>query len=327
MNAIILCFWASVAVLAYSYLGYPALVWLWARLRPRPGAPAGLLPRLSVVIVAHNEARQIEHRIENVLKQDYPPERLDVIMASDGSHDETAAHARRVRAECVRVVEFATWRGKSAVLNEVIPWAQGDIVVLTDARQRFAPGALRALSAHFADPDVGAVGGELMLAEGPEGSEVARGVDAYWRYEKFIRRNESMVDSTVGVSGSIYALRRVLFRMIPADIILDDVLVPMTIARQGYRILFEPRALAYDRIVPSARAEFRRKVRTLAGNFQLFLRAHWVWNPRANRLWLQTLSHKFCRLLCPWFLLLAFCSNLLLWRLPVYRVLLCVQLI
>ena len=327
MNALILCFWISAAVLAYSYFGYPTLVWLWARLRPKPAAPASVQPRLSVVIVACNEAHQIERRLADVLAQDYPPDRLEVIVASDGSHDDTAARARRVRSPCVRVVEFATRRGKSAVLDEVIPWARGDIVVLGDARQRFAPGALWALAAHFADPDVGAVSGELVLVDGPEGSEVARGVDAYWRYEKFIRRSESRVDSTVGVSGSIYALRRVLFRMVPADIILDDVLVPMSIARQGYRVLFEPRALAYDRIAPSARTEFRRKVRTLAGNFQLLLRAHWLWNPRANRLWLQTVSHKFCRLLCPGFLLLAFCSSLLLWRLPAYRVLLAVQLV
>lgn len=326
MNALILCFWISVAVLVYSYFGYPALVWLWARWRPKPAAPAGVLPRLSVVIVACNEAHQIERRLADVLAQGYPLDRLEVIVASDGSHDDTAARARRVQSACVRIVEFAARRGKSAVLDEVIPWAQGDVVALADARQRFAPGALRALAAHFADPDVGAVSGELVLVDGPQGSEVARGVDAYWRYEKFIRRSESRVDSTVGVTGSIYALRRVLFRMIPADIILDDVLVPMSIARQGYRVLFEPRALAYDRIAPSARTEFRRKVRTLAGNFQLLRHAPWLWNPRANRLWLQTVSHKFCRLLCPGFLLLAFCASLLLWALPVYRVLFALQL-
>lgn len=327
MNIVIALFWISVAVLGYSYLGYPALMWLWARLRPRPCAPLHCQPRLSVVIVAYNESHQIERRIRDLLAQDYPAEHREIIVASDGSSDETALRARRVRAPGLRVVEFAERRGKSAVLDEVIPWASGDIVVLADARQRFAPGALRALAAQFADPEVGAVGGELMLVDGPEGSEVARGVDAYWRYEKFIRRHESLVDSTVGASGSIYALRRVLFRMIPSDIILDDVLVPMSITRQGYRVLFEPRALAYDRIALSAQAEFRRKVRTLAGNFQLLLSARWLWNPRANRLWLQTVSHKVCRLLCPGFLLAAFICNLLLWRIPGYRVLLALQIV
>lgn len=326
MHVIILCFWVSVAVLGYSYLGYPALMWLWARLRPRPSAPVPCQPRLSVVIVAYNEAHQIERRIRDLLAQDYPAEHREIIVASDGSRDDTAARARRVRSPGVRVVEFTVRRGKSAVLDEVIPWAHGDVVVLTDARQHFAPGALRMLTAQFSDPEVGAVGGELVLMDGPAGSEVVRGVDAYWRYEKFIRRHESLVDSTVGASGSIYALRRVLFRTIPADIILDDVLVPMSIARQGYRVLFEPRARAYDRIAPSAQAEFRRKVRTLAGNFQLLLRARWLWNPRANRLWLQTISHKLCRLLCPGFLALALVCNLLLWPLPGYRTLLALQL-
>lgn len=327
MDALTTCFWCSLAVLSYSYLGYPALVWLWARKRPKRARRSGARPRVSVVIVAYNEGRRIGPRIENILQQEYPADRLEVIIASDGSKDDTAGRARAIGAAQVRVVEFPLHRGKSAVLDEVIPTARGDVVVLADARQRFSPGALRALAERFADPEVGAVSGELVLERGPGGSEVAQGVDAYWRYEKFIRRNESLIDSTVGATGAIYAVRRVLFRMIPADIILDDVLVPMIIVRQGYRVLFEPRALAYDQITPSARAEFRRKVRTLAGNFQLLRRAHWLWNPRTNRLWLQLISHKLCRLLCPWFMVAAFFSNLLLIGQPAYRVLFILQLV
>lgn len=149
----------------------------------------------------------------------------------------------------------------------------------------------------------------------------------YWHYEKLIRRSESRVDSAVGVTGAIYAIRRDLFERIPEDTILDDVVVPMRITRRGYRVLFEPGARAYDRAAATAGEEFRRKVRTLAGNFQLFAREPWLLNPLQNRLWFQTLSHKALRLLTPLFLLTAFGSNLLLVGLPFYRWMLAGQVI
>jgi len=158
----------------------------------------------------------------------------------------------------------------------------------------------------------------VLTATGAE-SEVGQGVDAYWRYEKFIRRSESCIDSTIGASGSIYAIRRRLFVPIPAAIILDDVLIPMQIARQGFRVLFEPQARAYDRAARTAAIEFRRKVRTLAENFQLFLRERWLLCPWANRLWLQTVSHKLCRLVCPLALATLFAANILLLQAALYR--------
>ena len=165
---------------------------------------------------------------------------------------------------------FAVRRGKAAVLNDVVPRASGAIVVLADARQRFEPDTVRALTRPFADPAVGAVSGELILTETPDGPTVGRGVGVYWRYEKLIRKSESRVDSTVGATGAIYAIRRELFEPIPEDTLLDDVLIPLRIVRRGYRVLFEPAARAWDRVAASAGEELARKVRTLAGNFQLF---------------------------------------------------------
>jgi len=265
-------FWASVLLLGYTYLGYPVLIWVWAALRSRPPHPEDAEPTVSLVIVAHNEATRIIGRLENLLSLDYPRDRLEILLASDGSTDGTAARARAYEQAGVRIIAFETRRGKPAVLNDLIPKVQGEIVVLSDARQRFEAGALRALVGPFADPHVGAVSGELMLTDNAAGTAVGEGVGFYWRYEKFIRRNESRVDSAVGATGAIYAFRRNLFESIPEDTIGDDLLIPMRIVRRGYRVFFEAGARAYDRAAATAGEEFRRKVRTIVGYFQIFAR-------------------------------------------------------
>lgn len=313
-------FWITVVLLAYTYIGYPIMLRIWAALRaPGPRAAAECFtPSVSLLVVAHNEAAGIEARLENLLALDYPVARREILVASDGSTDDTAARAGKFRDAGVMTVAFHQRRGKSAVLNDLVARARGDIVVFADARQRFAPGALRALATPFADPAVGAVSGELILTD-DAGSTAAHGVGFYWTYEKFIRRHESRVDSTVGATGAIYAIRRSLFAPIPDDTLLDDVLIPLRIARQGYRVLFEPGAGAYDRMSPTAGVEFMRKVRTIAGNFQLFARERWLMNPFVNRLWVQTISHKGCRLLSPLCLGAGFVANLLLIHEPFYR--------
>jgi hypothetical protein len=166
---------------------------------------------------------------------------------------------------------------------------------------------------------VGAVSGDLILTEEGRGAAVSHGVGAYRRYESFVRLSESRVGSTVGATGAIYAMRRRLFQPFPEDTILDDVLIPMRIARSGYRVVFDPAALAFDRAPATAREEFSRKARTLAGNFQLLFRERWLLNPWANRLWLQTVSHKGLRLLGPVLLVAALVSNLILFDRPGYR--------
>jgi cellulose synthase/poly-beta-1,6-N-acetylglucosamine synthase-like glycosyltransferase len=312
-------FWCCASVLFYVYFGYPALIGSYALFRSRATIFRDDWPHASIVVVAHNEGARIEHRISNLLALDYPAERLEILLASDGSTDDTVARARGYASDRLRVMEFESRRGKAAVLNAVIPQARADIVVLADARQRFAPGVLRALLRHFSDPEVGAVSGELVLESDPHVSGVGEGVGFYWRYEKFIRVTESRIDSTVGATGAIYAIRKSLFETIAEDTLLDDVLIPMQIARRGYRVLFEREALAYDRAASSASVELTRKVRTIAGNFQLFASHPWLLNPFQNRLWFQTWSHKLLRLLSPLALLGAFSVNLLLLDKAPYR--------
>jgi len=318
-------FWICAVLLVYVYLGYPALAWVRAALAPPPALRAVAPLAVSVIVVAHDEAGRIAARIDNLLALDYPRDRLEILIASDGSTDETASLARAYAREGVAVHAFAVRRGKAAVLNDVVPRASGAIVVLADARQRFEPDTIRALTRPFADPAVGAVSGELILTEAPDGPAVGRGVGVYWRYEKLIRKSESRVDSTVGATGAVYAIRRELFEPIPEDTLLDDVLIPLRIVRRGYRVLFEPAARAWDRVAASAEEELARKVRTLAGNFQLFVREPWLLDPHRNRIWVATVSHKGLRLLGPVLHAGAFAASAALAGAPLYRAALVVQ--
>jgi cellulose synthase/poly-beta-1,6-N-acetylglucosamine synthase-like glycosyltransferase len=312
MSTSLILFWSSAAVLFYLYLGYPLLMWIAGKVRPRPVRRREILPVVSVLLVAQNEARVIARRLANLLSLDYPSESLEILVGSDGSTDATAEIARGFSRPSVRIVAYRTRRGKAAVLNDLAKMARGDILVLADARQRFGTGTLKALVAPFEDARVGAVSGEMILTAEPDGSALESGIGVYWRYEKLIRRSESLVDSTVGATGAIYAVRRGLYRPIPGGTILDDVLIPMRIARQGYRVIFEPKARAWDRLPATAREELARKVRTIAGNFQLFARERWLLNPLQNRLWIQTVSHKLLRLASPLLLATLFAATVLL---------------
>jgi len=319
MSSQSLLLWVSVLLLGYTFLAYPSFMLAWALLRSRPPRPQGAEPTVSVLIVAHNEFATITSRLENLLSLDYPRHRLDILVGSDGSTDGTAERVRAHEKLGVQVIAFDARRGKAAVLNDLVPKASGEIVVFADARQRFETGALRALVAPFGDPRVGAVSGELILTDNAEGTSFGEGVRFYWQYEKFIRRNEGRADSTLRATGAIYAIRRDLFEPIPDDTILDDVLIPVRIASRGYRVLFEPAARAYDRAAGTAAEELARKIRTIAGNFQLLAREHWLLNPFRNRLWFQTVSHIGLRLLTPLLLVVALSTNLLLVARPFYR--------
>jgi cellulose synthase/poly-beta-1,6-N-acetylglucosamine synthase-like glycosyltransferase len=292
-------FWFALALLAYIYVGYPLIAVLRAMLWPRKREKAPIEPTISIVVVAHNEAHCIGARIENLLSIDYPRDRVQIIIGSDGSTDATVDKAREYEKYGVRVRAFRENRGKPAVLNAVIPTARGEIVVLTDARQRFEPGAVRALIENFADPAIGGASGELVLETNESTRAGGQGTAMYWRYEKFIRSTEGQADSTVGATGAIYAIRRELFEPIPDDTILDDVVIPLRIVRRGYRVVFEPRARALDTASATAHQEFVRKSRTIAGTFQLFARETWLLIPWRNRIWFETISHKALRLMLP----------------------------
>jgi cellulose synthase/poly-beta-1,6-N-acetylglucosamine synthase-like glycosyltransferase len=307
-------FWASTLVIFYVYLGYPLLLAIRSASAARPvrrAAPgADWLPSVSVVLAVHNEALRLPGRLTNLLEQDYPAP-LDIVVVSDGSTDDPRRAVETVAGR-VRLIELARG-GKAAALNAGVAAAHGEIVVFADARQRFAPDAVRQLVSSFADPAVGAASGELVLdSEGTPSSApstVADGVGLYWRYEKWLRRQESRLDSTLGATGAIYAIRRALWSPLPPETLLDDVLTPMRIVLGGRRAVFNERAQAFDCAAPDGAAEMRRKTRTLAGNYQILALEPRLIVPFVNRVWWQYVSHKLGRLVVPWALLGALASS------------------
>lgn len=313
-------FWASVLVVAYVYAGYPLLLVLWSAVARRPVRRSAHdrpheWPAVSVVVAAHNEGARLPARVSNLFAQDYPGP-LEIIVVSDGSTDGTGAALAHV-ADRIRLIELPRG-GKAVALNAGVEAARGDILVFADARQRFAADAIRHLVSTFEDPDVGGATGELVLdsESRPEDTEstVGDGVGLYWRYEKWLRRHESRIRSTLGATGAIYALRRTLWEPLPPATLLDDVLAPMRAALAGKRIVFEERARAFDRVASNGAAESRRKTRTLAGNYQILALEPRLLVPFVNPVWLQYASHKIGRLLVPWALLAALITSVWLAR-------------
>jgi cellulose synthase/poly-beta-1,6-N-acetylglucosamine synthase-like glycosyltransferase len=300
-------FWFSTIAIFYTYVGYPAGIWLLARLRGRKTSKAPMTPSVSVVLACHNEEANIAARLRNLAESDYPAGLLEIVLVSDGSTDRTLELANNCGLEHVRVVGYARLMGKAAALNIGVKIARGDVIVFADARQRFEPRAIRELVANLADPSVGAVSGQLQLS-GDGGSAIGEGAGRYWRYETWIRRNEADFDSCIGAVGAIYAIRRELWQALPMDAILDDVYTPMQIALAGYRVVYEEKARAYDHVSATAGREFSRKVRTLLGNYQLCQSMPGLLSP-SHRLFVQFFSHKLLRLAAPVLMLVLLASN------------------
>lgn len=318
-NSALTIYWLSVAALAYTYVGYAVLMRGLAAGRSLvPSMPeSGEVPSVSVVIVAFNEQERIRARIANILASEYPADRLDVIVVSDGSTDSTAASVREFSEKRVDVIERPTRSGKAACLNAAFAHVSGTVVVLADARQRFAADTIHRLVRHFADPKIGAASGSLEIEAAR--SAVGRGVGSYWKMEKALRESEARWDSCIGCTGAVYAVRRNAFEPIPEDTLLDDVVIPMQIARKGFRVLHDAEATAYDPQPLEPEAESRRKRRTLAGNFQMLFRYPTWLMPGGHRLWWQLISHKYLRLAAPLLLATVLLANLALLSSPWYQ--------
>jgi cellulose synthase/poly-beta-1,6-N-acetylglucosamine synthase-like glycosyltransferase len=297
-----LIFWLAAAVVAYTYVGYPLLMALAARLWGRPiRRRPPFTGSVTIVLAVYNEERVIERRLHELTGLLTASGRVgEVIVVCDGCTDATAALARGLGKGPVRVLELPANVGKAAALTQGCAAAGNDVVVFADARQVWAPDSLEMLLRSFADANVGAVSGDLVVESS---SGVLQGVSLYWRYEKWLRRQESRVHSTVGVTGAISAVRRELFQPIPPRTLLDDVYWPLAVVLAGRRVVHDQAARAFDRLPDRPADEFRRKVRTLSGNFQLLARLPAALLPWRNPVWLQLVSHKVFRLLAPWALL------------------------
>ena len=296
-------------VLGWTYVGYPAWLLVLARLKPRPVAPGRWQPRVTVCMAVHNGMAHLDAKIDGLLAHDYPADRLDLVVVSDGSTDGTGARLRERAGVRLVAVDAAVRRGKTACLADAVARARGDVLLFTDVRQRLAPGSVQALCDALASGELAAVSGQLRLEDA---GGYAQAVDAYWKYETAIRRAEAATGSVVGVSGALYAVRRQDMPVPPPGLVLDDVWVPMRIAANGGRIGLEPAAVAYDRASSSASVESSRKRRTLSGNWQLLARWPAITLPGRHPLAWRFIHHKLLRLVAPLFLVGAFLANALL---------------
>ena len=304
-------FWGAAAFIVYTYVGYLGWLWFRARMRSWVLRRGKYEPSVSVVMVVRNEEVILEKKLRNLLAMDYPQERFDVVVVSDGSTDRTDEILRdQSRNPRIRILLKQLGQGKACGVNDAVSVASGEVIMFVDARQQIEAGALRALTENFADPDVGCVSGALILGD-PELGESGRGMGLYWRLEKKIRELESASGSVVGATGAIYAVRHDLLCPIPAGTILDDVYIPMQVVRQGKRVMFDPRARAWDTPNLGGSREFSRKVRTLGGNYQLLQLAPWLLSSD-NPIRFEFVSHKLLRLAVPFALaiLLLTCISL-----------------
>ncbi|HLG98047.1 MAG TPA: glycosyltransferase family 2 protein [Bryobacteraceae bacterium] len=311
-----LIFWTAVAIVVYTYAGYPVVLSLLRRAFHRPARRAPVFPSVTLLIPAYNEAGVMERKMRNSLALDYPVEQLEILVASDGSVDGTAAIAERfTEGGRVRVLSFAYNRGKMATLNASVPYARGEIVVFSDTAAILRPDALRRLVESFADPAVGAVSGRYAVINPGDVSSGAS-EDFYWRYETQLKILESELGSTLGAHGHLYAIRRELYPYPPPNTINDDYVVPISVIAKGYRTVYEPAALVYEEA--REMTGFGRRIRIMAGNIQQLREFLGLLRPFRPLPVFFFVSHKLMRLLVPFAMVTALISNVALLGTPIW---------
>jgi cellulose synthase/poly-beta-1,6-N-acetylglucosamine synthase-like glycosyltransferase len=309
-------FWACSALVAYAYLGYPLLVWglsraFHQRVVPQAGDVADL-PAVSLLIAAYNEEAVIEDRLRNALAMDYPADKLQIVVSSDGSTDRTTEIVRRHAVGRVRLLDYAHRRGKAAVLNASVPELEGEIVLFSDANTEVDAGAVWKLVRWFGDPRVGVVCGRLVLTDPGTGKNVD---SLYWKYETFLKECEGRLGALLGANGGIYAIRKAVYTPIPEGTILDDFAIPLVARlRTGCTIVYDSEAVAREETPPALGSEFVRRSRIGAGGFQSLGLLWGLLHPRWGWTALAFASHKILRWICPFFLLGMLASNLVLLR-------------
>jgi cellulose synthase/poly-beta-1,6-N-acetylglucosamine synthase-like glycosyltransferase len=297
MVVIELVFWTSALLLAYVYAGFPALLWLRSELFRKPVCRSPMTPELTIVIVAHNESATIGQKLNNLFALDYPRERLHVIVASDGSDDGTDDIVSKYKK--AMLLSFPRL-GKIPALNEAVQRARGEILVFSDANSMLATDALRVLMRPFADATVGGVAGMQCYFHDKKGSETGAGESAYWSFDQMLKRWQSDVGSVTSATGAIYAMRRRLFKPLPCGV-SDDAMNSYYVVASGYRMVFEPGAVAYETVAPSGELELKRKVRVCVRGLHGIAAISELLNPfRFGFYAIQLLSHKLLRWKSAW---------------------------
>lgn len=308
----LMLFWSSLGVIGYAYVLFPALVFLRGLLRHRPYRTAAITPRVSMIIAAHNEARGIAAKLDNILALDYPRDRLEVVIASDGSTDDTLAILGEYAGRGVRRLALPRV-GKANALNAAVGVSSGEILVFSDANSIYAPDAIRKLVAPFADPEVGGVAGNQCYLTGGKGAADA-GERGYWAFDRLMKRFQSGSGNAISATGAIYAIRRSLFRTVPGGV-TDDFVTSTSVILQGYRLVFAPDAIAYEPVAGASGVEFGRKVRIITRGLRAVVTMRELLNPfRYGFYAIQLFSHKVLRRLVAVPLLVLLAISPSLWR-------------
>jgi cellulose synthase/poly-beta-1,6-N-acetylglucosamine synthase-like glycosyltransferase len=313
-----LVFWVSVGVVAYVYFGYPALLYVLARLRPAEVVrDPHDWPKVTLVVSAYNEAGVIEAKIRNALSTGYPTDRLEILIVSDASDDGTDDIVEQYANHGVVLVRMAQRGGKTVGLNEAVRRARGELVLFSDANAMYLADAVRQIVRRFSDPKVGAVVGESTYEDSDSDSDRSEGL--YWRYETWIKEQESRIGSVVGGDGAIYAVRKSLYQPMPADA-LSDFVNPLQVVRAGYRCVYEGAAVSVEKAAGDFAREYRRKVRIVNRAWRATMRLRGMLNPfRHGWFAVQLISHKLLRWWVPVFMIAALTANLLAASTPLYQ--------
>ncbi len=335
MAAVVLLFWGCLFLVAYTYLLYPLVLFLAYGLeqlrrdlgylgrrrdRRRSALKPGELPELSLIVPAYNEESRLPDKIANLRQLDYPSDKLEVVFVSDGSTDGTNEILAALEDLNIRTVVLPTRQGKPTALNHGVAHATHDILIFSDAATLFEPEALKKLVRHFADPKVGVVCGTLQF-QGSAESRQTEGV--YWKYESMLRLMESRLGATLTASGALYALRRRCFRPLLANVLIEDFVIPMNARKLGYRVLYDPEALATEFAAASVAGEFTRRVRLAVGSFRAL--GEFIRTPLPPFAYVAFFSHKFLRWIIPGLLIGLLVSSALLQAGPLYRTALSLQ--
>lgn len=307
---IAIIFWICIGSIVYTYAGYPVILAFVAQICKKPGYfPTLEEPTVTLLIAAYNEQTFIMRKLENSLSLDYPFKKLQIIVAADGSDDQTPDIVRAYAEKGVELIYQPFRKGKMAAINRAVQLAKGEIIVFSDANNMYEAGTLRALALPFSDPTVGGVSGAKYIIKGNDALSESEGL--YWKYESFIKKQETRLGSCTGVNGEIFAIRRSLFEPALDGIINDDFYLAMRLLRRGFRVVYSPLARSFERVSLSAVDEITRRTRINAGRYQS-LNISWSLLPitRPVLLW-QIISHKFLRLFVPFAMIGALLSNLM----------------
>lgn len=312
MTPVYSIFWLSAAMVIYSYFGFALLVILVGIVMNRRVIKKPITPTISIIIAAYNEEKHISAKIHSILDTDYPLGNLEIIVASDGSDDDTEKIVSEFDQKVVKLISLPR-QGKLYALDQAVRYARGELLVFSDANAIFDKNALRSIVQNFADPAVGGVCGNQLYVSQDQGDVSGEGESLYWSYDKWIKSLESRTGSIVSADGALYAIRSELYRLPQSTAVTDDFAISTSVIEQGYRLVYEPEAIAYEEPSPAAQNEFRRKVRIMNRGLRGVILRRKLLNPfRFGFYSFELFSHKALRRFVPFFLILLFGSSLLL---------------